>query len=146
MECEFCKNKYANSYILKTHQTSKKCVLLQKQLRVDPENQDENKVNNFKCLYCEKILSSKSRLDNHYLGCKNKIKKLEETISKEKEDQEEINILNKRTERTLQSEIRVKTNIIFEKNEQIRELIKKNVDFEEKLKEVSDENKVGRKT
>ena len=121
MECHFCKNTYANQYILKTHQqTTKKCILLQKQVT----NQVNNEIK-FKCSYCHKILSSKSRLDTHYSTCKSKIKKDSETLTtkkivEEKQDElEEVSFKLRSEKEQIEYELR---KAIQEKDAKIKEL------------------------
>ena len=68
MECQYCKKVFLNQYTLKNHQvTTKKCIIIQKGIPVGPKI--------FQCGFCNKILSSKIRLDQHYSSCKTKQKK-----------------------------------------------------------------------
>ena len=128
MECQFCKKIYSNQYTLKTHQqTTKKCILLQKQI----ENALENKTNEikYKCSYCDKILSSKARLDTHYSSCKSKIKKESIKIIEEKQDElEDVSFKLRSEKEQLESELR---KALKEKDAKIKELQDK-LDYQEK--------------
>ena len=63
--CEFCKKAFKTAYTLKTHQTTAKtCIRLQQELGV------ANLVNKrVSCSYCNKQLTSKSKLDSHLMIC-----------------------------------------------------------------------------
>ena len=58
MECTFCKKIFKNKYVLDTHQTTAQyCLQIQK------------KSTRFVCEYCDKHLSTKRWLINHYQTC-----------------------------------------------------------------------------
>ncbi len=58
MECQFCKKVFVNKYILKTHQkTTLYCLKLQ------------DECPKYQCLHCNKVVSTKRWLVNHYQSC-----------------------------------------------------------------------------
>jgi 5-methylcytosine-specific restriction endonuclease McrA len=68
MECQFCNKSFSNQYTLQTHQmNTKKCIAIQQNV--------QQVIREFKCLYCEKIFTTKRRLDDHVTYvCKTKLK------------------------------------------------------------------------
>ena len=93
MECSYCKKIYANSYTLKTHQSStKKCLLLQ--------NEDKNR-KLFSCSFCNKELTTNMRLQYHLNCCKKnptykpksillKVEQLEEKMEEQRQNREKM--------------------------------------------------------
>jgi hypothetical protein len=73
--CEFCNKKFKNKYILKSHLTNSKSCL---KTRLES--------NIFKCNECDKILSSKRTLNNHYETCIEHIKEVSKQHIKELTD------------------------------------------------------------
>lgn len=65
MECEICKKSFVSKYSLANHQrTAKFC------LKIKGEENTE-----FKCEHCDKVLSTKLRLDTHMKVCSNSVTK-----------------------------------------------------------------------
>jgi hypothetical protein len=73
MDCKFCKNTFSSKFVLETHiKSAKYCLKIQ-------GNKAEN-IYQYRCLSCDKQLSSKRRLNTHHLSC------VEYIIDKLKED------------------------------------------------------------
>jgi hypothetical protein len=67
MECVYCQKKVSSIYVLKTHQrTAKSCLMIQ-----EKKGLIVNKVC-FPCTFCDKELTTKTRLDTHLSVCKQK--------------------------------------------------------------------------
>jgi hypothetical protein len=65
--CQYCQKEYSSkSNLLKHQSTTKKCLDLQKSLKI------VSKIQNFICQYCNKNFSSKYSLNNHENVCKSK--------------------------------------------------------------------------
>jgi hypothetical protein len=120
MECQFCKKTYSNIYTLKNHQTlTRTCLLIQKELG----NKVEPKI--FECSFCNKNLSTKARLDSHYMICKIKkecdtkkeIEKAVEEKTKQiiKDEFDEVSFTFRNKQEEYEYEIRIK-------NEEIKDL------------------------
>ena len=77
--CKYCKTEFINIYNMNSHQKKAKyCLLIQTKI--------QTKIPDFKCDYCEKILSTKQNLSNHIKKCK-----IKENKSKIIEDKTEFN-------------------------------------------------------
>jgi hypothetical protein len=88
--CEYCHSVFKNSSSLKLHQKKAKyCIKIQKENNEMKVNCNNILNNKFKCENCDKLLSSKRNLDNHYSICNN-IDKLKVTILKYKIHIEEL--------------------------------------------------------
>ena len=69
--CVYCKKEFVNIYTLNKHQEKTKyCLLLRGKIHKEE----------FKCKFCNKILSSKQNLENHVGKCENRTKKKCEII------------------------------------------------------------------
>ena len=132
MDCEFCKNKLQNKYILVTHQkTNKKCLDLQQKIN---NVVIENKLSN--CLFCEKSYSIPN-LKNHLLVCQKK--KMFDIKQKYENKIEEI---IKEYENKIEKIINENEKNVKENENKFEEIIKKN---ENKFEEIRKENFVLRK-
>jgi hypothetical protein len=120
MECQYCKKTYSNTYTLKNHQTlTRACLLIQKDLG----NKVEPKI--FECSFCNKNLSTKARLERHYIICKIKKeydtkKEIEQAVEEKtkqiiKDEFEEVSFTFRNKQEEYEYEIRLK-------DEQIKEL------------------------
>ena len=107
MNCEFCKQIFKNKYSLKTHQENAKYCLELRNAAND----------NFICEYCNKKLSSKQILENHYQKCTSKKINIEKDIEIQK-------IINKYTSEIeiLKHFVSSRDSIIDEQKETINNL------------------------
>ena len=127
MDCEFCKNKLQNKYILVTHQkTNKKCLDLQQKIN---NVVIENKLSN--CLFCEKSYSIPN-LKNHLLVCQKK--KMFDIKQKYENKIEEI---IKEYENKIEKIINENEKNVKENENKFEEIIKEN---ENKIEEIRKEN------
>ena len=108
MECMYCKKIYSNAYTLLTHQrTTRTCLNKQKEHGVNLEKL-------YACLFCEKNMTSKKRLETHLIVCKLKKNKEETTMA-------EINNSLQSKQKELESELKATTDKIKELEEKLRE-------------------------
>jgi arsenate reductase-like glutaredoxin family protein len=113
MECDYCHKTYSNKYTLKTHQTtSKHC-------------NSDGKDSPFQCVFCNKNMSSKARLDQHLSKCQNKtISIIDEKDAKISELENKIKAIEQNSIiQQLQLEIQLLKHQVQSKDEQIKTLI-----------------------
>ena len=72
MNCEYCKNEFKTTSSLNNHKNkSKYCLIIQG--KIEPKDKilstKQEKIEEFKCEYCNKILSSKQYLESHMKKC-----------------------------------------------------------------------------
>ena len=109
MECEFCNKKFKSKGILKNHQnTAKYCLEIRKEINEQ-----------YKCEYCFKNLTSKFNLENHYDKCIEKKINLEKDMHIQKMKNDFLFENEK-----LKNELLLKTSLIEEQKESIKELQK----------------------
>jgi hypothetical protein len=86
--CEYCKTIFKSISAKKLHQKKAKyCLKIQ--------NEDSEEIiinNNFKCDLCDKILSSKQKLNKHYILCCNNLSNLKMLILKYKNNIKDLEV------------------------------------------------------
>ena len=113
MNCEYCKNEFKTTSSLNNHKNkSKYCLIIQG--KIEPKDKilstKQEKIEEFKCEYCNKILSSKQYLERHMTNCKLKKKRENQNITSKINVLEiELNEKNKIIENL---ELQLKTNHI----------------------------------
>jgi len=113
MNCQFCNKEFSTQHTLNTHQkTAKYCLEIQ------------GKSNgSFKCIHCEKVLSSQFNLNEHYGACREK---------KKKDDLEKENFVklkHKKDIRELEKKIEEKDKYYTEKLKEQKEIHEKEINL-----------------
>jgi len=130
--CEFCNSSFKNDYILNNHKkTTKYCLIIQGKI-TKKINEVEKE---FKCEYCEKILSTKQILQSHYIICDKKKYSEIETLNCEKEkNQIEMKELNEKYIKIKTENENYKEQLLKQEENYKEQLLKQ----EEKIKELQD--------
>lgn len=91
ISCPYCNKEYTNKTVLLKHQTTtKKCLEIQKSLNI------KSNIQIFSCQFCDKILTTKQRKNDHENICKVKKEKIiEDNLSELEFLKNEIESLNK---------------------------------------------------
>jgi hypothetical protein len=131
LKCEFCDIEFTKKYNLIYHQkTSKSCLSKQDKINIS-----------FKCNYCDKILTTQTRLNTHINICKIRIKnedreKEEEYILKLRQKEEEYILKLQEKDREKEEKYRIKLQEKDREKEEYRIKLQEKQEYIMKLEEM----------